>query len=200
MSQESLELEHSLRKAVEEAKAELVEKNHELRRARNALQKELASRTEDLAQLTQELIDSKKDLISTKDELAAELVAMNRLHELSTALLGQTELKPLLEEVLNATVALQNADMGCVQLYNPITQTLEIVVQRGFRQDFLDCFRGVHDDTTVCGRAMLSRERVIVEDVLTDPGFAPHKAMALAAGYRSVQSTPCSAAAANRWG
>ena len=190
MSQESLELEHSLRKAVEEAKAELVEKNHELRRARNALQKELASRTEDLAQLTQELIDSKKDLISTKDELAAELVAMNRLHELSTALLGQTELKPLLEEVLNATVALQNADMGCVQLYNPITQALEIVVQRGFRQDFLDCFRGVHDDTTVCGRAMLSRERVIVEDVLTDPGFAPHKAMALAAGYRSVQSTP----------
>ena len=85
MSQESLELEHSLRKAVEEAKAELVEKNHELRRARNALQKELASRTEDLAQLTQELIDSRKDLISTKDELAAELVAMNRLHELSTS-------------------------------------------------------------------------------------------------------------------
>ena len=119
MSQESLELEHSLRKAVEEAKAELVEKNHELRRARNALQRELASRTEDLAQLTQELIDSRKNLISTKDELAAELVAMNRLHELSTALLGQTELQPLLEEVLNATIALQNADMGCVQLYNP---------------------------------------------------------------------------------
>ncbi len=183
-------MEHSLRIAAEDAKAELARKNYELRRARNALQRELASRTEDLAQLAQELIDSRKNLISTKDELAAELAAMNRLHELSTALLGQTELQPLLEEVMNATIALQNADMGCVQLYNPSTQALEIVAHRGFRQDFLDYFRSVHDDRTICGRAMLRRERVIVDDVLNDPGFAPHRAMAVSAGYRSVQSTP----------
>src|SRR4030095_226351 len=100
----------------DDAKAELARKNYELRRARNALQRELASRTEDLSQLSQELIDSRKNLLSTKDELAAELVAMNRLHELSTRLLTQTDLQPLLEEVLNATIALQNVDFGCIQL------------------------------------------------------------------------------------
>ena len=33
-------------------------------------------------------------------------------------------------------------------------------------------------------------ERVIIEDVLTDPDFAPHCATAASAGFRAVQSTP----------
>ena len=37
---------------------------------------------------------------------------------------------------------------------------------------------------------MQRRERVIVEDVQTDPGFAPHRQIAAAAGFRAVQSTP----------
>lgn len=37
---------------------------------------------------------------------------------------------------------------------------------------------------------MARRERVIVEDVLADPLFAPHRAIAAATGFRTVQSTP----------
>ena len=33
-------------------------------------------------------------------------------------------------------------------------------------------------------------ERLIVEDVETDPGFGPHRPIAAAAGFRAVQSTP----------
>jgi PAS domain S-box-containing protein len=36
----------------------------------------------------------------------------------------------------------------------------------------------------------LRRERVVVEDVETDPSFAPHLHIVAAAGYRAVQSTP----------
>ena len=79
-------------------------------------------------------------MLALKDELAADLVAMTSLHELSTRLLASTELQPLLDEVLDATIALQNADFGNVQLYNPESQALEIVAQRGFQQDFLDHF------------------------------------------------------------
>ena len=50
--------------------------------------------------------------IANASELVAELTAMNRLHQLSTRLLLETELQPLLEEVLNATMALQGADFG----------------------------------------------------------------------------------------
>jgi len=37
---------------------------------------------------------------------------MTRLHEFSTRLLSKAELQPLLEEALNAIIALQNADFG----------------------------------------------------------------------------------------
>jgi PAS domain S-box-containing protein len=125
-----------------------------------------------------------------EDELAAELTAMTRLHEFNNRLLARTELQPLLEEVLTATMALQNADFGNVQLYNPGTRALEIVAHRGFGQDFLDDFSRVDEDSAACGRAFHLRERVLVEDVLTDPGFAPHRRIAASAGFRAVQSTP----------
>ena len=131
-----------------------------------------------------------EDAVRTRQELAAELAEMVRLHELSTRLFGSTALQPLLEEILDATIALLNADFGNVQLYNPQTKALEIVAHRGFRRDFLDYFNSVHEGTGSCGAALKRGKRVIVEDVLTEPGFAPHLKIVAAAGYRAVQSTP----------
>ena len=128
--------------------------------------------------------------IATASELVAELAAMNRLHQLSTRLLREVELLPLLEEVLNATIALQSADFGNLQLYNERTQALEIVAQRDFGQDFLNHFSAVNESGAACGRALKRAERVIIEDVLTDPDFAPHRAIAASAGFRAIQSTP----------
>jgi PAS domain S-box-containing protein len=133
---------------------------------------------------------AEKESVAWKDELAAELMAMSRLHEFSTRLLSKAGLLPLLEEVLNAIVALQNADFGNVQLYNPETKTLEIVAHRGFQRSFLDYFSSVNEPGAACGRAMQRRERVIIEDVLADPDFEPHRKIAASAGFRAVQSTP----------
>ena len=183
-----------------ERKQQLESANDELRnrvnellstqRAREALQKELRSHDDDVASLTQQLIASRQALQELKDELVAELTAMTRLHEFSSKLAAITELQPLLEEVLNATIALQNADFGNVQLYNRETKALEIVAQRGFQRDFLDYFGNVQEDSAACGRALRRGERVIIEDVLADPGFAPHRKIAASAGFRAVQSTP----------
>jgi PAS domain S-box-containing protein len=95
-----------------------------------------------------------------------------------------------LENVLDATMALLNAQYGNVQLYNPKTKALEIVAQRGFSQDFLDHFSTVDGDEAACGRAISLGQRVVIEDVLTDPAFAPHRAIAASVGFRAVQSTP----------
>ncbi|HYL82357.1 MAG TPA: PAS domain S-box protein, partial [Candidatus Acidoferrum sp.] len=124
------------------------------------------------------------------DGLAAEVIVMTRLQELSTRLLASTELQDVLKEVLSATIALQNADFGNVQLYNSETLELEIVAHHGFQKDFLEYFGHVHEDSAACGRALQRRERVIIEDVETDPGFEPHRQIAASAGYRAVQSTP----------
>src|SRR6516165_4706695 len=130
------------------------------------------------------------ELLGLRDELTAELTAMARLHELRTRLLSIEEFHALLEEVLDATITLQNADFGSIHLYNPETQALEIVAQRGFQEEFLEDLRSGCDAGFACGRAMKLRERVVIEDVETDFEFAPHRHVAASAGFRAVQSTP----------
>jgi PAS domain S-box-containing protein len=141
----------------------------------------------------QDITERKKaeeELVVLKDELAADLAAMTRLHEWSTRLMASAELQPLLVEILDATIELQNADFGNVQLYNPQNRTLQIVAQHGFKPEFMDQFREVRDDSATCCRALRSGSRVIVEDVQTDEAFKPHLQIAAAAGFRAVQSTP----------
>ena len=113
-----------------------------------------------------------------------------RLREISTRLFSTIDIQPVLEEVLDAAISLLDADFGNVQLYDPESHSLKIVAHRGFEQEFLDYFNSVPEGTASCGTAFERRERVIVEDVLSDPAFAPHLEIVAGAGYRAVQSTP----------
>jgi signal transduction histidine kinase len=139
---------------------------------------------------TAELVAANRQLLLLKEELAAELQAMTRLHEFSTRLWAIADLPALLEEVLTATIEIQEADFGNLQLYNPELHALEIAAQRGFNAEFLEYFALVEHSSAACGRAMQMRSRIIIEDVQTDPLFAPHRHIALSAGFRAVQSTP----------
>ena len=186
-SPEAMKLEIAERKRAQQA----------LHEAKEELELKVRERTAELSKANEELVAenaqrkrAEKESVAWKDELAAELMAMSRLHEFSTRLLSKAGLLPLLEEVLNAIIALQNADFGNVQLYNPETKTLEIVAHRGFQRNFLDYFSSVNEPGAACGRAMQRRERVIIEDVLADPDFEPHREIAASAGFRAVQSTP----------
>jgi PAS domain S-box-containing protein len=127
---------------------------------------------------------------SLKDALAGELSVMTRLHDFSTRILAGAEIQPWLEEVLSALITIQKADFGTFQRYNPEQRTLKIIAQRGFQKDFLEHFAIVRDGTSACGRAMNQRTRVVIEDVQSDQGFEPHRAIAASAGFRAVQSTP----------
>src|SRR6267378_2547437 len=186
-SPEAMKLEIAERKRAQQA----------LHEAKEELELRVRERTAELSKANEELVAEnaqrkrvEKESVAWKDELAAELMAMSRLHEFSTRLLSKAGLLPLLEEILNAIIALQNADFGNVQLYNPETKTLEIVAHRGFQRNFLDYFSSVNEPGAACGRAMQRRERVIIEDVLADPDFEPHRQIAASAGFRAVQSTP----------
>ena len=123
--------------------------------------------------------------------LAAELAALARLFEATERLWRSHDLRVGLEEMLDAGIALLRADFGNVQVLDPEKNTLEIVAQRGFGPDFLQHFREVSAAAdSACGRSLSARKRIVIEDVNTDEGFAPHRAAAAAAGYRAVQSTP----------
>jgi GAF domain-containing protein len=64
------------------------------------------------------------------------------------------------------------------------------MAQCGFGREFMEYFAAVTDDGSACGRADQQVAQVVITDVTTDPGFAPHQDIALASGFCAVQSTP----------
>lgn len=101
------------------------------------------------------------------------------------------DLASVLRDVLDAAMMAQRAEFGNVQLYDEATGKLEIVAHRGVGPEFLTHFEAVDaSDTSACGLALKIGKPVIVEDVTTDPGYAPHRAVAASTGYRGVLCAP----------
>jgi PAS domain S-box-containing protein len=136
------------------------------------------------------LLGHMRERDQVESALREQATAMTRLHEFSTRLLSKSVLEEVLAEALDATIALQNADFGYIQLYNADSGTLEIAAQRGFGREFLEYFARVEKGSTACGLALQRGERVIVEDVHADPVMLAHREIVDRAGYRAVQSTP----------
>jgi GAF domain-containing protein len=96
-----------------------------------------------------------------------------------------------LERLLSAMLEVTGASLGNVQLMDWRTGRLTIASQRRFSRSFLDHFRTVFvRDGSACGRAIRDRRPIIIEDVMLDCEFAPHRKIADEAGFRAVQSTP----------
>jgi PAS domain S-box-containing protein len=96
-----------------------------------------------------------------------------------------------LYEILDATMLLLDAQQGNIQLYDPVREVLEIVAHRGLPEHFLAALRTVsRHDQTASARALREGRRVIIEDVMKDPAYAPYRDIAVRAGYRAVQATP----------
>lgn len=167
-----------------------------LRRTHAEMEQQVTIRTSQLLAINDELVreidkreKAQSEAVELKAELEDELDAMTRLHQLSTRLLSTSDLQPLLEEVLDATIALLGADFGHAQLYDSTTRALKIVAQRGFKKEFLDHLDNVHEATS-CGPKTHSTKRIIVEDMQNESVSALHLKIVEAAGYRAVQCTP----------
>jgi signal transduction histidine kinase/CheY-like chemotaxis protein len=127
-----------------------------------------------------------------KDQLASDLTAVMRLHDISQRFLEGEDLEKLLSQILAAVVEITRAARGTLQLRDPERGTLRLVAHQGFGHEFIDCFAHVDAGDAVCGRALQTGQRVIVEDVERDPAFAEpalHGVMQRA-HVRAVQSTP----------
>jgi PAS domain S-box-containing protein len=122
--------------------------------------------------------------------LATDLAALTRMHYLSARLMEPSELQALLQEVMEAAVAVAGAQRGTLQLLQG--DALRIVAQHGHQQPFLDFFAEAEKRVSACGAALQHGQRVVVPDVEDSPVFAgtPSLAVLRAAGVRAVQSTP----------
>jgi hypothetical protein len=116
--------------------------------------------------------------------------AMGRLHEVTGGLGDVPSLGSLLPRALDGALTLMAADFGTVQLLDPVTGSLRLVTQSGFDPAFCEYFAVMDGEHSACGRAAREGAQTVIADVRTDPGFAPHRHIAAASGFRAVQSTP----------
>jgi len=119
--------------------------------------------------------------------------------ELRRAFAIPPSLSKHLQTVLDTAIRI-SGDMGNLQLYDPRSHSLRIVVQRGFGPAFLHFFDSTGEGQAACGRALLQRERVVVEDVANDPVFTDDdvRRAVLNAGPEPSTARPCSVAPAMR--
>src|SRR6202167_379316 len=121
--------------------------------------------------------------------MSMEAEALTRLNERGSRLWRASSLQGGLDEMLAAVMELLGADMGNVQLRKG--GVLKIEAYTGFGPELLELFQEVSvANDSACARSLKSGERVIIEDVTTDPRVEPLRAAARAAGFRAVISTP----------
>jgi CheY-like chemotaxis protein len=103
-----------------------------------------------------------------RKQTTAELDGMKRLQEVANLCVRSgNHFEKCLDEIIAAAIAVTGADKGNIQLLEPQSQCLKIAAQRGFEEPFLKFFAEVTtEEASVCGRALRSSERVVVEDVM----------------------------------
>jgi PAS domain S-box-containing protein len=148
-----------------------------------------------IANYFQDITESKRAeerVRAHEQRLAAELARLLRLHDTSARLVAGSDGVAPLVDIVDAAIALTDADMGNIQLLDEAAGTLRIVASRGFERPFLEFFDSVQHEDAACGAAMHRGERVVVEDVTESQIFADTEALnvLLEASVCALQSTP----------
>lgn len=101
------------------------------------------------------------------------------------------EIRKTLSDLLNTAVLLARADMGKIHLFDEAKSALKIVAHLGFTDELVEYFHGVDsEDESVCNRALISKTRVIIDDVSIDPFYVRHVEAVRKVGFSAVQCTP----------
>ena len=128
-------------------------------------------------------------LRDSEQALAADLAGASLLRGLSERLGTEEDLATIHEEILSAAIAITQADAGTIQIYEPDSCSLILLVTRGFDRGMTDHFHRVDADSeTACGGALREGRRTFIgfDEDETDEAYRMH----VAAGYNSAQATP----------
>lgn len=123
--------------------------------------------------------------------MEGEASAPTRRNKPAPLSVPDAELKPMLDEIIDAAIHISGADFASVQLIDPLSSKLRVVRTYGLPPSWVDFWNRVPQEQGACGMALKRRRLVIVEDVEQSPIFkGPSLKIQLKAGVRAVQSTP----------
>jgi two-component system, cell cycle sensor histidine kinase and response regulator CckA len=131
-------------------------------------------------------------LLGQQQRLSADLDAMARIHEGGPAGPPGEDLKPILQQIVDAAISIAGADFGNIQILDEATGVLRIVAHKGFPDWWIEYWNDEAAAPGACATALAQRERVIVEDVEKSPIFLGSPALDIQrrAHVRAVISTP----------
>ena len=102
-----------------------------------------------------------------------------------------TEVRQTLSELLNTAVLLARADMGKIHLFDAAESALNIVAHHGFTEELVEYFHAVDREVeSICNRALVSKTRIVIDDVSLDPFYVRHVEAVKKVGFSAVQCTP----------
>jgi len=130
-------------------------------------------------------------LRESEKRLEAELNVTRRLHQMTLEVATSSNMQEALDCILAASIHLQRADYGHIQLLDRSSQVLRIVAHHGFGASYLRHFEtSPATDLSASGRAVRSRLPIHVTDINADAAYHKDEDIHAAAGYRSANSTP----------
>ncbi|MCA1816960.1 MAG: PAS domain-containing protein, partial [Acidobacteria bacterium] len=139
-----------------------------------------------------ERVRAEEALRASEARLEVELADTRQLQSISSALVEEDNIGALYEKILEAARSLMRSDMASIQMFDDERNGLSLLAQTGFAPESAGHWKWVKiDDTTSCGLAMSSGERVIVPDVEQWDFVAGTQDLAhyRRSGIRAMQST-----------
>ena len=170
------------------AEQELANKNIALEKSNMAL----VAAEEHLRQNVAVLTAQERDLRESREQLKRDLGSMDLLRNVGILYIHEGNLQPVLSEVVNAAIAITQADFGNIQMADPATSRLKIQASHGLPDWWVEYWNSSGAGQGACGAAQKKGGRVIVEDIEKSEIFAGTAALEvqLRAGIRAIQSTP----------
>jgi DNA-binding CsgD family transcriptional regulator len=118
------------------------------------------------------------------------------LYELFAKLAACDSLGAALQQVLEASMAVVEADAGYIRLFEideqePISSRFPFVVHKGISEPYLEYFGNLAMPVDESARqAVFEGRRVHIPDMMSHPAFTSHGEIVVTEGYRTLHATP----------
>lgn len=132
------------------------------------------------------------ELAGAKEQLEADLNAMNRLHGISTRFVQEENLNQLLDEIIDAAMEITRADMCAIQSIEPQTGSFRIIAQKGYSPELMNHVESTHSRRSVFKAMMKLDFHMVLDDAAMRPAGMCDRGQEtmLSMGVQALQGTP----------
>lgn len=133
--------------------------------------------------------DAAQEVARVRVDLATAAADATPLAEVDLTAGDLTRVQSLLQQLAGAVASLLGTDLAVVWTTDPVEQVLVSSAWIGFDDDYIGPMRVAYGAGSA-GRAVVERRIVLIEDVTSDPDYAPWVGGAVEHGVRAVLSVP----------